>query len=79
MPFLAIDSTVCFSAYGLGWGYFSFALCPRTVCEKLGASDEDPTQLLLSFELGKQRILDAIVQREWPHDGGRILLASIDL
>jgi hypothetical protein len=77
-PLLSIDPTVWFSAYGFGWGYCAFALPAATVCEILGAANETPKQLLLAFELGKPRILRAVVQKALPLTGERITLSTSD-
>ncbi|SOE94902.1 hypothetical protein SAMN05414139_07746 [Burkholderia sp. D7] len=45
-PLLSDDSILWFSAYGFGWGYCAFALPTETVCEKLGAANETPKQLV---------------------------------
>lgn len=77
-PILSIDSTLWFSAYGFGWGYCAFALRPETVCEKLGAADETPKQLMLAFELGKPRLLQAIELKALSATGERITLSATD-
>lgn len=76
---LTVDSTLWFSAYGFGWGYCAFALPAETVCEKLGAANETPKQLMLAFELGKRRLLQVIEQKTLPATGERITLSTADL
>jgi hypothetical protein len=78
-PLLSVDSTLWFSAYGFGWGYCAFALAAETVCEKLGAANETPKQLMLAFELGKRRLLQAVEQKALPGTGERITLSAADL
>lgn len=78
-PFLTVDSTLWFSAYGFGWGYCAFALPAETVCEKLGAANESPKQLMLAFELGKRRLLQTVEQKALPGTGERITLSTDDL
>lgn len=78
-PLLSVDSTLWFSAYGFGWGYCAFALPAKTVCEKLGAANETPKQLMLAFELGKRRLLQAVEQKALPGTGERITLSAADL
>ncbi|RKE39950.1 hypothetical protein B0G76_6406 [Paraburkholderia sp. BL23I1N1] len=78
-PFLSADSTIWFSAYGFGWGYCAFALPAETICEKLGAANESPKQLMLAFELGKVRLLQVVEQKTLPATGERITLSSADL
>lgn len=78
-PLLSADSTLWFSAYGFGWGYCAFALPAEAVCEKLGAANETPKQLMLAFELGKRRLLQAVEQKALPVTGERITLSTDDL
>lgn len=78
-PLLSADSTLWFSAYGFGWGYCAFALPAETVCERLGAANVTQKQLMLAFELGKRRILRAVVHKALPRTGERIPLLADDL
>ncbi|NPT44833.1 hypothetical protein GNZ12_26650 [Paraburkholderia sp. 1N] len=78
-PLLSADSTLWFSAYGFGWGYCAFALPPEAVCEKLGAANETPKQLMLAFELGKRRLLQGVEQKALSGTGERITLSAADL
>jgi hypothetical protein len=78
-PILSADATVWFSAYGFGWGYCAFALPAEAVCERLGAANETLKQLMLAFELGKRRVLQAIEQKALPSTGERITLSADDL
>ncbi|HEY3598680.1 MAG TPA: hypothetical protein VGL08_14360 [Paraburkholderia sp.] len=78
-PILSVDSAVWFSAYGFGWGYRAFALPSKVTCESLGAADETPKQMLLAFELGKHRLLRAVVRKVPPNTGERITLSTDDL
>ncbi|CAB3802967.1 hypothetical protein [Pararobbsia alpina] len=77
-PLLFADSAMWFSAYGFGGGYCAFALPAEAVCEKLGAANEAPKQLMLAFELGKRQILQAVEQKV-PGTGERITLSAADL
>jgi hypothetical protein len=77
-PVTDADSTLLFSAYGFGWGYRAFALPAETICEKLGAANESPKQLMLAFELGKRRILLAVGQKALPDNGERSTLSAAD-
>jgi hypothetical protein len=78
-PLLSADSTLLFSAYGFGWGYCAFALPATTVCEKLGAANETPKQLMLAFQLGQRRLLQAVGQKALPGTGERVTLSTADL
>ncbi|MFM0632457.1 hypothetical protein [Paraburkholderia xenovorans] len=78
-PILSADSTMWFSAHGFGWGYCAFALPAKAVCEKLGAANETPKQLMLAFELGKRRLLQAVEQKALPGTGERIALSAAEL
>jgi hypothetical protein len=78
-PMLSDGSTVRFSAFSFGWGYCAFALPFEVVCEQLGAASTAPNQILLAFELGKQRILRAVEQQAPPDCGARITISAGDL
>jgi hypothetical protein len=78
-PFLSADSAVWFSAYGFGWGYCAFSLNSEVICEQLGAANETPKQLMLAFELGKRRLLQAVEKKALPGTGERISLSAEDL
>ncbi|WP_236001832.1 hypothetical protein [Paraburkholderia elongata] len=78
-PILSSDSAVWFSAYGFGWGYCAFTLPSEAVCAKLGAGNGTAKQLLLAFELGKRKLLKAVVQKALPCTGERIRLSADDL
>lgn len=78
-PILSADSVMWFSAYGFGWGYCAFAVPAEVVCEKLGAANDTPKQLMLAFELGKRRLLQAVEQKTLPVTGERIMLSATDL
>ena len=78
-PLFSADSTLWFSAYGFGWGYCAFALPAEAVCEKLGAANETPKQLMLAFELGRRRLLQAVAQKALLGTGERIVLSAADL
>jgi hypothetical protein len=78
-PILSSGPTLWFSAYAFGWGYCAFEVTSDVVCEQLGAADVTSRQLLLAFELGKRRILQAVERKAFPHTGERIALSSVDL
>ncbi|MFP3567085.1 hypothetical protein [Paraburkholderia sp. SIMBA_030] len=78
-PILSAEAAVWFSAYGFGWGYSAFELPAEVVCEKLGAANETPKQLMLAFELGKRRLLNAVAKKALPGSGERIMLSADDL
>ncbi|TDN62551.1 hypothetical protein B0G77_6128 [Paraburkholderia sp. BL10I2N1] len=78
-PFLSADSAIWFSAYGFGWGYCAFSLDSEVVCEQLGAANETSKQLMLAFELGKRRLLQAVEKKALPGTGERITLSAEDL
>jgi hypothetical protein len=60
-------------------GYCAFAIPAETVREKLGAVIETPKQLMLAFELGRRRLLQAVEQKALPGTGERITLSTADL
>lgn len=78
-PVLAGDSALWFSAYGFGWGYCAFELPADVTREQLGAASEAPKQLMLAFELGRRRVLQAVERKTLPTDGERIVLSAEDL
>lgn len=78
-PILCPDSTVWFSAYRIGWGYCAFMLSSEVVCEKLGAANVTAKQLVLAFELGKRRLLQAVAQKAHLGTGERIQISAADL
>ncbi len=77
-PIVSQDCAIWFSAYGFGWGYCAFALPSEAACQRLGAANETPKQLLLAFELGKRGLLHAIERKANHADGKRIDLAVDD-
>ncbi|WP_246792166.1 DUF1488 family protein [Burkholderia perseverans] len=79
-PVVTDNDSIRFSAYAPGWGYTAYALSAETLRQRLGAADASPQQLLLAFELGKQRLTRAIEQRisNAPH-GERVTLTPDDL
>jgi hypothetical protein len=78
-PIVGFESTLWFSAYGFGWGYCAFELRPQVVREYLGAADDSPKQLMLAFQLGKQRLLSAAEHKTPPESGERIEITGPDL
>jgi hypothetical protein len=70
---------VWFSAYGFGWGYGAFSISADAVCGQLGAANRSRKQLLLAFELGKRRLLQAINRKGIPRTGVRTALGAEDL
>ncbi|MEJ0003930.1 MAG: hypothetical protein WDN30_10715 [Pararobbsia sp.] len=73
-PTLLTDDEIWFSAYGFGWGYCAFALPVDKAGEHLSAGDASPKQLLLAFQLGKRKIVQALQKAEIPHTGDRVVL-----
>ncbi|WP_025097858.1 hypothetical protein [Burkholderia sp. A1] len=80
-PIVTGNASIRFSAYAPGWGYAAYALPAETLRLGLGAADASPQQLLLAFELGRQRLLRAIEQRTQRSTPGgkRITLTPDDL
>ncbi|MEX3980100.1 hypothetical protein AB4Y45_14110 [Paraburkholderia sp. EG287A] len=78
-PILAADSSVWFSAYRFGWGYCAYSLPREVLCEKLGATDGSPKQLMLAFALNKSRLVRVIEHRYPLLVNERITLAATDL
>jgi hypothetical protein len=78
-PILSSGPTLWFSAYAFGWGYCAFEVTSDVVCEQLGAADVTSRQLMLAFELGRRRILQAVERKTFPRTGERIVLSAIDL
>jgi hypothetical protein len=77
-PFISRDASLWFSAYGFGWGYCAFSIPIEAVCEYLGAADASTKQLMLAFELGRNRISKVVKQVEIPETGERIILDRLD-
>ncbi|MGF6807045.1 hypothetical protein OKW30_002171 [Paraburkholderia sp. Clong3] len=78
-PIVDNRSALWFSAYGFGWGYCAFELRPEVVCEYLGAADESQKQLLLAFQLGKQKLVGVAERKIPPSSGERIEITGQDL
>jgi hypothetical protein len=78
-PILSSGPTLWFSAYAFGWGYCAFEVTSDVVCEQLGAADVTSRQLMLAFELGRRRILQAVERKTLPRTGERIVLSATDL
>jgi hypothetical protein len=77
-PMLAPDASVWFSAFRFGWGYCAFELPADVVCNELGAAQPTASQLLMAFELGKRRIVEAASQTR-VESGERIQLSAADI
>jgi hypothetical protein len=77
-PFISRDASLWFSAYGFGWGYCAFSIPIEAVCEYLGAADASTKQLMLAFELGRNRISKVVKQVEIPETGERVILDRLD-
>ncbi|WP_144150132.1 hypothetical protein [Paraburkholderia sp. BCC1885] len=78
-PLVMNESGLWFSAYGFGWGYCAFELRPDVICKSLGAANESPKQLLLAFQLGRQRLLGVAGRKAVPSNGNRIQITAEDL
>ncbi|AME26896.1 hypothetical protein [Burkholderia sp. PAMC 26561] len=77
-PIISYDESLWFSAYGFGWGYCSFSIPIKSVCEYLGAANATTRQLMLAFELNKQRISKVLEQIEIPETSDRVSLEDFD-
>jgi hypothetical protein len=77
-PFISADASLWFSAYGFGWGYCAFAIPIEAVCEYLGAADDSKKQLMLAFELSRNRISKVVKQVQIPETGERVILDRLD-
>lgn len=77
-PMVTPTSAVLFSAYEFGWGYRAYELLNETICEDLGAAGDSHKQLLLAFQLGKRKILDAVARKVDPIAGERVTLQHAD-
>ncbi|CAM2154750.1 conserved protein of unknown function [Pararobbsia alpina] len=78
-PRFANESTICFSAYGFGWGYCAFEVSPEVACQYLGAANDSHRQLLLAFQLGNQKLLRAAERATPPLSGAPIEITGQDL
>jgi hypothetical protein len=78
-PIVTSDATLWFSAYGFGWGYRAFELSPEVICDCLGAANESTKQLLLAFQLGRPRLLEAAERTAAAPTGERVALSAEDL
>jgi hypothetical protein len=76
-PSISNDASIWFSAYAFGWGYCAFSIPVESVCEQLGAADTSARQLMLAFELGKERIYKAVEQTNIPDTGDRVTLSRL--
>lgn len=77
-PIFSRDDGVLFSAYGLTFGYQAFTLSFEAACERLGAHNQERTQVLLAFHLNHPRIARAIKGKALLADGRRIVLDATD-
>jgi hypothetical protein len=71
------DGEIHFSAFGLGWGFCSYAVSARLVIQGLGAKDMSPAQLRLAFELNRHRITAAVVEVGARDPRRRVTLSKI--
>jgi hypothetical protein len=69
---------VLFSAYHMGWGFCAFVLTTDAACEKLGARNPSREQILLAFQLNRQRIAQVVATKAQANCGDRIVLDAID-
>lgn len=76
--FVSRDASLWFSAYGFGWGYCAFSVPIEVVCEYLGAADVSTKQLMLAFELSRNRISKIVKQIEIPETGERVILSRLE-
>jgi hypothetical protein len=77
-PLVSDRSALWFSAFGFGWGYGAFEITFDTICQELGATNTTQNQLLQAFELGKHRIVRAVLRRTISSCGERITLSPDD-
>ena len=78
-PLLAEDASVWFSAFRFGWGYCAYELPAEVVCKELGAAQPTASQLLMAFELGKRRVVEAAALQPRVESGERIQLSAEDI
>ncbi|BCZ80304.1 hypothetical protein [Paraburkholderia terrae] len=71
------DREIQFSAFGLNWGFCSYAIPVDLAVERLGASDSSGQQLNLAFQINRQRIMQAVIEAGSPVPGKRVLLVSV--
>ncbi|CAD6562184.1 hypothetical protein LMG28727_07672 [Paraburkholderia kirstenboschensis] len=72
------DDGVLFSVYSLTFGYQAFTLSFEAACERLGAYNQERTQVLLAFQLNHPRIARAIKGKALLADGRRVVLEATD-
>jgi hypothetical protein len=71
------DDEIQFSAFGLGWGFRAYALPAGLVVQQLGAANATERQLVLAFQVNRQRIAHAVLGVEAPESGRRVTLRSV--
>jgi hypothetical protein len=76
LPTIA-DGEIRFSAFGPGWGFCSYAVPAGVARESLGARDLSESQLLLAFQLNRQRIAAAVAEGGVRDPGTRVILSKI--
>jgi hypothetical protein len=76
--FISRDASLWFSAYGFGWGYCAFSIPIEAVCEYLGAANVSTKQLMLAFELNRNRISKVVKLVEIPVTGERVILGRLE-
>jgi hypothetical protein len=76
--FISRDASLWFSAYGFGWGYCAFSIPIEAVCEYLGVANVSTKQLMLAFELNRNRISKVVKLVEIPVTGERVILGRLE-
>lgn len=71
------DDGIQFSAFGLGWGFRAYALPAGVVIERLGAANATERQLVLAFQVNRQRITQAVLDADEPRTGERVILHTV--
>jgi hypothetical protein len=71
------DDEIQFTAFGLGWGFRAYALPAGVVIDRLGAANASKRQLVLAFQVNRQRIAQAVLDADEPRTGERVILHII--
>lgn len=71
------DDEIQFTAFGLGWGFRAYALPAGVVIDRLGAANASKRQLVLAFQVNRQRIAQAVLDADEPRTGERVILHTI--
>lgn len=66
-----------FSAFGLDWGFRSYALPAHLLVSQLGATDSSKKQLSQAFRLNRQRIMRAISSSGLQDARRRVVITTV--